>query len=111
MLHSDCIGPLLTADQWSSLVGSALAAFELLLYFAWILPGRQRFIGRSCLPYNSFPTAEMPPGNLSQELSQSCISAISIVMPPSVCMNRAETALRMKGRKKLLGREHSSVQS
>lgn len=39
----------------------------------------------------------MLPGNSSQGLSQSCISAISIVMPPSVSMNEAETALRMKG--------------
>lgn len=71
MLHSDCIGPLLTADQWSSLVGSAPAAFELLLYFAWILPGRQRFIGRSCLPYNFFSHCrdaawELEPGAFSE---------------------------------------------
>lgn len=39
----------------------------------------------------------MLPGNLNQGLSQSCISAISIVMPPSVCMNKAETTLRTKG--------------
>lgn len=39
----------------------------------------------------------MLPGNSSQGLSRSCISVISIVMPPSVCMNKAETALRMKG--------------
>lgn len=45
----------------------------------------------------------MLPGNWSQGLSQSCINAISIAMPPSVCTNKAETALRMKGRKKLLG--------
>lgn len=45
----------------------------------------------------SSPTAETLPGNLSQGLSRSCMSAISIVMPPSVCMNKAETALRMKG--------------
>lgn len=49
----------------------------------------------------------MLPGNSSQGLSQSCISAISIVMPPSVCMNEAETALRKKGREKFLTRKIS----
>lgn len=53
----------------------------------------------------SSPTAETLPGNLSQGLSRSCMSAISIVMPPSVCMNKAETALRMKGRKSLIARK------
>lgn len=44
----------------------------------------------------------MLPGNSSQGLSQSCISAISTVTPPSVCTNEAETALRKKGREKFL---------
>lgn len=55
----------------------------------------------------SSPTAEMLPGNSNQGLSQSCISAISIVMPPSVCMNKAETTLRTKGRERLLARKIS----
>ena len=87
-----------------SLIGSA-PAFELLLCLAFILLSGQRLTSRVCVPYNFSPTAEMLPGNSSQGLSPSCISAISIVMPPSVCMSKAETALRMKGRKKPLGRE------
>lgn len=65
------------------------------------LPGEQSPHRRVLCPILtvSSSAAEMLPGNSSQGLSQSCISTISIVMPPSVSMNKAETALRMKGRK------------
>lgn len=86
--------------------GSLLHSFPML---AWVLSSFSQVSPLIMWPLLSVssPTVEMLPGNSSQGLSRSCISATSIVMPPSVCMKEAETALRTKGRERLLVRKIS----